>query len=131
MRGVPVATLAAEPLLLAADEQAPEFNQFVVELCRSAGFTPTVYEGTVESIRAAAELVSQGRCLYCVPSSCKSALPGTVWRPLVEPVSHYPWSILWRSRDDRDNIRAVVECARAMSRNLDWLSTGPLVDRDS
>jgi DNA-binding transcriptional LysR family regulator len=131
MRGVPVATLAAEPLLLAADEQAPEFNQFVVELCRSAGFTPTVYEGTVESIRAAAELVSQGRCLYCVPSSCKSALPGTVWRPLIEPVSHYPWSILWRSRDGRDHIRAVVECARAMSRNLDWLSTEPLVDRDS
>ena len=90
-----------------------------------------VYEDAVESIRAAAELVSQGRCLYCVPSSCKSALPGIVWRPLIEPVSHYPWSILWRSRDDRDHIRAVVPCARAMSGNLGWLSTGPQVDRDS
>jgi DNA-binding transcriptional LysR family regulator len=129
LRGVPVTTLAAEPLLLATDEQAPEFNQFVVELCRSAGFTPTVYEGTVESIRAAAELVSQGRCLYCVPSSCKSALPGAVWRPLVEPVAHYPWSILWRSDDDRDHIRAVVDCARQLSHNLDWLATESLVDR--
>ncbi len=49
--GVPVATLAQEPLLLAEEMQAPEFNQFVVEMCRSADFTPTVYEGTVESVR--------------------------------------------------------------------------------
>src|SRR3984893_2921523 len=52
--GAPVATLGKEPLLLAEDVKAPEFNQFTVEMCRSAGFTPTVYGGTVESIRAAA-----------------------------------------------------------------------------
>jgi DNA-binding transcriptional LysR family regulator len=119
--GVPVATLAQEPLLLAEDKQAPEFNQFVVEMCRSAGFTPTVHEGTVESIRAAADLVTQGRCLYCVPSSCISALPGTMWRPLIEPMSHYPWSILWREADTSDHVRATVSCARAMSRRLGWL----------
>jgi DNA-binding transcriptional LysR family regulator len=120
--GVPVATLAQEPLLLAEDAQAPEFNQFVVEMCRSAGFTPAVYEGTVESIRAAAALVARGRCLYCVPSSCISALPGTIWRPLVEPVSHYPWSILWRASDPSDHVRAVITCAKAMSNRLGWLT---------
>jgi DNA-binding transcriptional LysR family regulator len=120
--GVPVATLAKEPLLLAEDAQAPEFNQFVVEMCRSAGFTPVVYEGTVESIRAAAALVAGGRCLYCVPSSCISALPGTIWRPLIEPVSLYPWSILWRVTDDSDRVRAVITCARAMSHRLGWLT---------
>jgi DNA-binding transcriptional LysR family regulator len=120
--GVPVATLAEEPLLLAADVKAPEFNQFVVEMCREAGFTPAVYEGTVESIRAAAGLVAGGRCLYCVPSSCISALPGTIWRPLVEPASHYPWSILWRATDTSDHVRALVNCARAMSKRLGWLS---------
>ncbi|GAB2855189.1 LysR substrate-binding domain-containing protein [Actinoallomurus bryophytorum] len=120
--GVPVATLAEEPLLLSEDARAPEFNQFVVEMCRSAGFTPAVYEGTVESIRAAAALVAAGRCLYCVPSSCISALPGTLWRPLVEPVSHYPWSILWRATDTTDHVRAIVTCAQVMSRRLDWLT---------
>jgi DNA-binding transcriptional LysR family regulator len=124
--GVPVATLAEEPLLLAEDARAPEFNQFVVEMCRSAGFTPAVYEGTVESIRAAADLVAGGRCLYCVPSSCISALPGTIWRPLVEPASHYPWSILWRAADTSDHVRAIISCARAMSQRLGWLVT---VDR--
>jgi DNA-binding transcriptional LysR family regulator len=121
--GVPVAILAREPLLLAEEVRAPEFNQFTVEMCRSVGFTPTVYEGTVESIRAAADLVAQGRCLYCVPSSCISAFPGTIWRPLTEPASYYPWSVLWRAADDSDHVRAIVSCARAMSERLGWLVT--------
>jgi DNA-binding transcriptional LysR family regulator len=122
LEGVSVAVLAEEPLLLAEDARAPEFNQFTVEMCRAAGFTPTVYEGTVESIRAAADLVAQGRCLYCVPSSCIAALPGTIWRPLTEPASCYPWSVLWRAADDSGHVRAVVSCAQAMSKRLGWLT---------
>jgi DNA-binding transcriptional LysR family regulator len=120
--GVPVAALAREPLLLAEDLQAPEFNQFVVEMCRSAGFTPTVHEGTVESVRAAASLVVEGQCLCCVPASCIPALPGACWRPLTEPAYYYPWSILWRARDVSDHVRAIVACARMMSQRLGWLS---------
>ncbi len=118
---MPVAVLAKEPLLLAEEIQAPEFNQFTVEMCRAAGFTPTVHEGTVESIRAAADLVAHGRCLYCVPSPCISALPGTTWRPLTEPASYYPWSVLWRATEDSGHVEAVVSCAQAMSRRLGWL----------
>ncbi len=92
---MPVADLAEEPLLLAEEVRVPEFNQFTVDMCRSAGFTPAVHAGTVESIRAAADLVAQGRCLYCVRSSCISALPGTIWRPLIEPAYCYPRSVLW------------------------------------
>jgi DNA-binding transcriptional LysR family regulator len=120
---VPVAVLAEEPLLLAEEARAPEFNQFTVEMCRAAGFTPTVYGGTVESSRAAADLVAQGRCLYCVPSSCISALPGTIWRPLTNPASYYPWSVLWRTADDSGHVHAVVNCARTMSKRLGWLTT--------
>jgi len=119
--GVSVAALAREPLLLAEEARAPDFNQFTVEMCRTAGFTPTVYPGTVESIRAAAALVAQGRCLSCVPSSCIAALPGTTWRPLTEPASDYPWSVLWREGDDSGHVRAVVSCAQAMSKRLGWL----------
>jgi DNA-binding transcriptional LysR family regulator len=121
--GVTVADLAKEPLLLAEEAMAPEFNQFTVEMCRAAGFTPTVYRGTVESIRAAADLVAAGRCLYCVPSSCIAALPGTIWRPLADPASDYPWSVLWRTADDSAHVQAVVNCAQAMSKRLGWLTT--------
>jgi DNA-binding transcriptional LysR family regulator len=123
LEAVTVADLAEEPLLLAEEAQAPEFNQFTVEMCRAAGFTPTVYGGTVESIRAAAALVAAGRCLYCVPSSCIAALPGTTWRPLTDPASCYPWSVLWRAADNSSHVRAVVACAQAMSKRLGWLAT--------
>jgi DNA-binding transcriptional LysR family regulator len=112
-----------EGVTVAEEARAPEFNQFTVEMCRAAGFTPTVYRGTVESIRAAADLVAAGRCLYCVPSSCIAALPGTIWRPLTEPASDYPWSVLWRAADDSGHVRAVVSCAQAMSKRLGWLTT--------
>jgi DNA-binding transcriptional LysR family regulator len=118
---VPVSALAAEPLLLAEEGRAPEFNQFVVELCRSVGFVPTVYRGTVESIRAAADLVRQGRCVVCAPGSCRSAVPEVVWRPLVQPVSLYPWSVLWRRDDRSEQVHAVVTGARRLSRELAWL----------
>lgn len=118
---VPVKTLAGEPLLLAEDGQAPEFNEFVIDVCQSAGFTPCVYPGSVESIHAAAFLVAARRCLYCVPSSCTAVLRRTVWRPLAEPRSYYPWSVLWRADDDTQQVRAVLACARAVSTRQDWL----------
>ncbi|GAA1655685.1 LysR family transcriptional regulator [Georgenia ruanii] len=119
--GVPVARLASEPLLFVEERRAPEFNQFVIELCRSAGFVPRLYRGTVESIRAAEHLVAQGRCAVCAPASCVAAVPGIVWRQLVAPVSHYPWSVLWRAGDDSEHVRALVACARALSRKFGWL----------
>jgi DNA-binding transcriptional LysR family regulator len=123
MAAVPVAMLAREPLLLAEQERSPEFNQFLVELCRSVGFTPVLYRGTVESIRASADLVLQGRCLLCVPSSCATALPGLHWTPLIEPPSRYPWSVLWRAGDRSEAVLAVVRCARALSHERDWLAS--------
>jgi DNA-binding transcriptional LysR family regulator len=119
---VPVATLSADPLLFAEDQRAPEFNQFVIELCRSVGFVPTLYRGTVESIRAGVDLVAQGRCVLCVPASCAAVVPGgIVWRPLVAPVSRYPWSLLWRAGDPSEHVRALVACAVALAQALGWL----------
>jgi DNA-binding transcriptional LysR family regulator len=129
MSAVPVASLAAEPLLLAAGERAPEFNQFVIELCRSVGFVPKVYAGTVESIRAGVDLIVQGRCVACAPVSCVSALPEVVWRPVVEPVSHYPWSVLWRATDRSEHVHALLACARTLARERSWLQQPSLIGR--
>ncbi len=118
---VPVPALRGEPLLLSPEARAPEFNQFVLELCRSTGFTPTLYPGTVGSIRASADLVAQGRCLTCVPASCVVELPRVTWKPLVEPAAHYPWSVLWRAGDRSDHVQAVVSCARRLSGELGWV----------
>jgi DNA-binding transcriptional LysR family regulator len=120
--GVPVAALAEELLLLGEESQAPELNEFVVELCQTAGFAPTVYEGTVESTRAAADLVLQHRCVYCIPSSSRtSTRPGTVWRPLTDPAPRYPWSLLWRDANPSPHLATVIDSARQLARKLGWL----------
>jgi hypothetical protein len=95
----------------------------LIELCRSVGFVPRAYRGTVESIQAAVDLVVQGRCALCVPASCVVAVPGIVWRQLVAPVSRYPWSVLWRARDPSEHVGALVASARALSQQLGWLET--------
>jgi DNA-binding transcriptional LysR family regulator len=118
---VPVATLAAEPLLLSEEQRAPEFNQFVIELCRSVGFIPTLYRGTVDSIRAAVDLVAQQRCVLCAPSSCAPTPAGIVWRPLVAPTSRYPWSVLWRVGDSSEHVSTLIRAARTLSQELGWL----------
>ncbi|MBN6052259.1 LysR family transcriptional regulator, partial [Nonomuraea sp. RK-328] len=122
MDGVPVAALAAEQLLLGEEAQTPELNRFVSELCRSAGFAPTLYEGTVESTRAAADLVLQYRCVHCVPSSFRTSnRPGTVWRPLTDPVTHYRWSLLWHDANPSPHLAAVIDSARHLAQRLGWL----------
>ncbi|MFI6316346.1 LysR family transcriptional regulator [Nonomuraea sp. NPDC050556] len=122
--GVAVAALAGELLLMGEDAETPEFNQFVVELCRTAGFSPTVYEGTVESSRAAADLVLQHRCVLCVPSSFRTSnRPGTTWRPVVEPATSYPWSLLWRTGKPSVYVGAVLDSARDLAGRLGWLET--------
>ncbi|MEV0148974.1 MULTISPECIES: LysR substrate-binding domain-containing protein [unclassified Nonomuraea] len=132
MDGVPVAALADELLLLGEEEQTPELNRFVVELCRSTGFAPTLYEGTVESTRAAADLVLQHRCVHCVPSSFRSSnRPGTIWRPLTEPVTHYRWSLLWHDANPSSHLAAVINSARQLAQRLGWLrpaEPGPFAD---
>jgi DNA-binding transcriptional LysR family regulator len=119
---VAVARLAGELLLLAEPAHAPEFNDFVLQMCAAAGFPPRRFHGSAQSVRAAAELVGQQRCVLLVPRSCDLLMPGIRWLPLVDPVVRYPWSLLWRSGDESCATRAVVDGARALSRKLGWLS---------
>jgi len=120
LRTIPVAMLASEPLLFAEEDTAPEFNQFITELCRSAGFTPKTYRGTVQSVRAAAELIQERCCVLCAPRSCGLVMEGIRWLPLVEPSSQYPWSLLWRAGDENELVQLVLQCARALSARLGW-----------
>jgi DNA-binding transcriptional LysR family regulator len=120
-QSIPVALLKGDSLLFADHDWAPQFNEFVDELCRSAGFTPTAYPGTVQSVRGAVELIREGRCVACVPRSCRPTPGGTRWLPLVEPAPYYPWSLLWRASDQRPATGCVLRCARGLSARLSWM----------
>ena len=59
--------------------------------------------------------------MLCAPASCVPALPGIVWRSLIEPMSFYPWSALWRAGDCAEHVKAFVTCAGTLSRRMHWL----------
>jgi len=117
---VAVSDLRDETLLLADEEQAPEFNAFVAEVCRSAGFFPTLYSGSMQSLHAAVDLVLQGRCLLCTPESTAGVSAELVWRPLGPSVPRYPWSVLWRAHDPSRYAVELVATARALAVERGW-----------
>ena len=107
---VPVAALAGERLLLGPDDPASEFDEFVNELCRGAGFPPRRYPGSVTSAQVAADLVHRGRCVQVLPSSGAPTSAGLVWQPLL-PAARYPWSVLWRADDEAEHVSAFLRSA--------------------
>jgi DNA-binding transcriptional LysR family regulator len=118
---VSVRELSDESLLLTDNVKAPELNEFVTEMCRTAGFSPHVYPGRVESLGAAAVVVAQGNCVACVPRSCVARVGGTTWVPLAKPTLGYPWSLLWRADNGSMPVAAVLECARVFARTHSWV----------
>lgn len=125
---VAVGVLADFPIVLPEDAQAPEFNEFVFDLCSAAGFRPIRFNGSAQSARAAAYLVAQQRCLTPVPQSCDLLLPGVTWRPL-DPLCRYPWSLIWRADNDSWPVVALRQCARALAGKLGWLDHTGVDDR--
>lgn len=122
LRAVGVSDLRHQTLLLADEERAPEFAQFVTELCRSAGFFPALFHGSVQNLRAAADLVAQGRCILCTPTGRAAESPDLTWRPLTEATPRYPWSVLWRAQNPSRYVGALVSTARRMSLENGWRS---------
>jgi len=120
LAGVPVPALDGETLMLADERQSPEFNQFVVEVCRSAGVFPTLYHGSVQNLRAAVDVVSQRLGVLCIPASAAGVTDEVCWRPLVPSVPRYPWSLLWRAQMPSPYVRALVAIARELSEQHGW-----------
>lgn len=117
---VPFPRLATETVLLAEAYRSPEYNSFVLDQCRVAGFMPKLYRGTVQSMRAAADLISRHRCVMVLPSSC--SLPaGVAWVLLVDPRVHYPFSLLWCADQRGPGVDSALACARKLSQALGWL----------
>lgn len=121
MESVPVSMLANEQLMLIDEDQAPELNQLIMELCRSVDVVPTLYRSSSDSVQGTVFPVSRGRCVVGVPASGAPASHHIVWRPLTEPGATYPWSVLWRNEENASYIGTVVACAQQLSRERGWL----------
>ena len=82
---VPLRALALEPFLVTARARGPGYHDYVLTVCRRAGFSPRiVQEGSHFDVLS---LVAAGMGVALVPSSLREIRRGDVaYRPLLEPV---------------------------------------------
>jgi DNA-binding transcriptional LysR family regulator len=123
--GIPLSVLADIPVVVADNVRGPEFNDFFVDFCERAPVQLVLHHGTVQSILAAASLVTQQRCAAIAPASCALDLRGVRWVPFV-PTVQYSWSLMWSEDNNSGSVQAVRAAARFLRRRNGWL--GP-VDR--
>ncbi len=119
---VPVADLAGESLLIGEEAQTPELNQFVVALCRSAGFAPHHLRGHRR------ELPRRRRPRPAAPLPLLRAL----LLPHVQPAGH-ELAAPDRTRhalflvaavargEPSPHIASVIDSARRLADRLGWL----------
>jgi DNA-binding transcriptional LysR family regulator len=94
---VAVRELTDELHYLPQDDLAPEWNEFVIACCRTAGFAPRRHPASNSSASnaSAAELVRAGECVALGLLSTPYPA-GVVVRPLAAGVPPYGWSLRWR-----------------------------------
>jgi DNA-binding transcriptional LysR family regulator len=120
--GIPLAVLADIPVVVADNVRGPEFNDFFVEFCERAPVQLVLHHGSVQSVLAAANLVTQQRCVAIAPASCSLNLPGVRWVPFV-PAVQYPWSLMWSEDNETAAVQAIRGAARFLRRRNGWLGT--------
>ena len=76
----------------------------------------------MQNLRAAVDLVIEGRCVLCVPASAAPWSAEVTWRPLEPPVPRYPWSILWRAQNPSSYAVSLVATARRLCVENGWRS---------
>ncbi|HET6295128.1 MAG TPA: LysR substrate-binding domain-containing protein [Kribbella sp.] len=92
---VAVRELADELHYLPRDDFAPEWNDFILGCCRTAGFTPRRHPASTDGTSSALELVRAGECVAI--GLLSTPYPdGVVVRPLAAGVPPYSWSLRWR-----------------------------------
>jgi DNA-binding transcriptional LysR family regulator len=120
MDEVPVGALDGHDLLLPSEDDAGEWVDFVRAFCRQAGVVPRRWPGVTHGSVSAADVVRQGECV--VPTAAWAEPPeGIVFRPLVDPVPLFPWSLMWLTEAERRaEVATFLDAARAVAAEEGW-----------
>ena len=94
---IPLTALAEEPLIIHPTIQRPSWADFIISLCRSAGFEPRVAQEATRSTTAAS-FVAAGLGLTLMPESMKRmARSGVAYRLLADPAPRTSLLLVYRS----------------------------------
>ncbi|MER5642212.1 LysR family transcriptional regulator [Kitasatospora sp. NPDC002227] len=99
-RIVPLAALAGEPFVLMPRAVAPTVHERILDVCRSAGFTPDLGQQAVEWQTVAA-LVGAGLGVSLAPAGIRRLrLPGVAYRRITPGTERTRVAACWRSGEE-------------------------------
>ena len=109
-----LSALEADAFLLFPRELAPRLYDFLVGLCRRAGFEPTSRSVSFHS-GWDLEILGDVQSVALVPASVVRDLPeGMAAVPVADPPDQIPTALVWRTDDPSPVNRAFREAARAV-----------------
>lgn len=104
-----IAGLAGRPFVLYPHHPRPSFADTILELCRTAGFSPAIAQETMD-LQTALGFVAAGAGVSLVPTSVAgSQRMGITYRPVAPPAPTTTLSLSYR----RDNRQAVLSTFKA------------------
>lgn len=110
---IALADLAHSSFVLYPRQPRPSFADTILDLCRSAGFSPTVAQETME-LQTALGLVAVGAGVSLVPASVEeSQRHGVAYRSIAAPVPTTALSLAYRRDNNAATVRLFCAAVRA------------------
>jgi DNA-binding transcriptional LysR family regulator len=117
---VALGDLAGTTILMHAREANPSHYDAIVELCRAAGFEPTVELRTVSFDLAYSAVAGSDAVVILGESACVGLPAGLRWLPL-EPAVTIEVGLLARRHNRSPIVDRMLETAPAIAADLGWL----------
>ena len=99
LRRVPLAKLQQEQFIIVKRSAAPALHEFVLSLCRSAGFEPHVSKQS-DRAQSILDLVAAGIGVSIVPEHFQRYQSDLVLRQLIPKAPAIPLCMVWRKNDN-------------------------------
>ena len=116
LRRIPLAEMAEERFIILKRSAAPAIHEFLLRLCRSAGFEPNVVKQS-DRPQSILDLVAAGIGVSIVPEHFQRYQAQCVMRPLIPTPPVIPVCMVWRQDDTSSALQAFCAMTRQYFRS--------------
>jgi DNA-binding transcriptional LysR family regulator len=115
-KSISLARLAQERFILTSPRNAPVFNDWLIGLCRKAGFVPQVAR-EVDRATTVLNYIAAGFGISIFPGQvAQLPAPGVSFVPLAKSVPSYPYTMAWKKGRTDGPVAQFLRVARTVAR---------------
>jgi DNA-binding transcriptional LysR family regulator len=116
LKELSLGALKEERFILTSRRNAPLFNDWLIELCKKAGFTPEIVK-EVDRAPTVLNYIAAGLGISVFPAqTARSAAPGVSFVPLNRGVPMYRYCMAWRKGESSGPTGQFIEVARQVAK---------------